>query len=167
MNTAHWHLLLNHLPVIGIVIGTLILIAGFLFRNGIIKKTALGVFVFAALFAIPAYLTGEGAEETVEKMPGVTEAAIENHEDLGKLFLIVASTLGLLSLLTFVADLGKARMTRGMYILVLLVAIITGVFVKQLGTSGGEIRHTEIRTSNPQQNTEQQNAEPAEKTDGD
>lgn len=153
MNTAHWHLILNHVPVVGIIIGVLILVAGFVLKNITIRQTALGVFVFAALFAVPAYLTGEGAEEVVEKMPGVTEAAIESHEDIGKVFLIMAITLGLLSLFTFFAGLRKVRMAAGMYILVLLVAIITGVFAKQLGTSGGEIRHTEIRSAQQQNDT--------------
>jgi hypothetical protein len=147
MNTAHWHLLLNHIPVMGVVIGALILVAGFVLKNNeTIKQTALGVFVFSALFAIPAYLTGEGAEEAVEKMPGVAEALIEKHEDLGKAFSIVTGVLGIISLLTFIADWRKNKIASGLYVMVLLLAIGTSVFAKQLGTSGGEIRHTEIRS---------------------
>jgi hypothetical protein len=57
MNTVHWHLLLNHLPIIGGIIGMGILVAGFVLKNNpIVKRTALGVFVFSAVFAIPAFL---------------------------------------------------------------------------------------------------------------
>jgi hypothetical protein len=38
-----------------------------------------------------------------------------------------------------------------MYILVFAISIVTGVLSKQLGTSGGQIRHTEISTSSQQQ----------------
>jgi hypothetical protein len=146
MNTAYWHLILNHFPVIGTIIGTLILISGFILKkNATIQQTALGVFVFSALCAIPVYLTGEGAEEVVEKMPGVTESLIENHEDLGKNFMIVISALGLLSLITFITDLFKNKIASVLYIAVLISAIGTSIMAKQVGTSGGEVRHTEIR----------------------
>ncbi|HCS20859.1 MAG TPA: hypothetical protein DIW47_09940 [Bacteroidetes bacterium] len=153
MNTAHLHLLLNHLPMIGTVMGTLILIAGFLLKNNpTIKQTALGVLIFSALTAIPANLTGEGAEELVEKLPGISETNIETHEDLGKLFLIVMLLLGSLSLLTFLASLFKTKFSSALYILVLVFSIGTSVFAKTVGTSGGEIRHSEIRSDAPGQN---------------
>lgn len=146
MNTAHWHLLLNHLPITGTIFGLLILVAGFVFKNNTgVKQTALGVFVFSALCAIPAYLTGEGTEEIVEKMPGVTETIIDTHEDLGKIFLIVIEALGVLALLTFITDRFQKKAASLLYVLVLITAIGTSVFAKWVGTSGGEIRHTEIR----------------------
>lgn len=149
MNTAHWHLLLNHLPIIGTVIGTLILLSGYLLKNqNIVKQTALGVIFFSALTAIPAYLTGEGAEEVAEKMPGVTEQFIDTHEDLGKVFLIVAMILGALALITFVSSYLKKKISSVLYIMVLVAAIGTCILAKQVGTSGGEVRHTEIRSGN-------------------
>lgn len=33
MNDAHWHLLLNHLPIIFPVIGFLIMLGGFIFKS--------------------------------------------------------------------------------------------------------------------------------------
>ncbi|HEX5111298.1 MAG TPA: hypothetical protein VFV79_00515 [Saprospiraceae bacterium] len=149
MNTAHWHMLLNHLPMVGIIIGTLVLAAGFVFKNQpAVKMTALGVFVFAALLAIPSYLTGEGAEEIAEKLPGVTEGFIENHEDLGKVFLILAECLGVLALITFVFMRMKNKLAPVLLGLVFLTAVGTSVFAKQVGTSGGQVRHTEIRNGN-------------------
>lgn len=153
MDTAHWHLLLNHLPLVGTIIGTLILIAGFLFKNNpTIKQTSLGVLIFSSLSAIPAYLTGEGAEELVEKLPGVSEMYIETHEDLGKLFLIIMLLLGGLSLVTLLASRFKTKFASALFILVLVLSIGACVFAKTVGTSGGEIRHTEIRGENPGQN---------------
>ena len=162
MNTAHWHLLLNHLPMVGIVIGTIILAGGFIFKNNpTIKATALGVFVFSALMAIPAFLTGEGAEDVAEKMPGVTNGFIENHEDLGKIFLILAESLGVLAIITFITFRLKSKLTPILFGIVLIVAIGTSVFAKQVGTSGGQVRHTEIRSGNAttmDNATEQNNA---------
>jgi len=162
MNAAHWHLLLNHLPIIGTVLGTLVLISGYLLRNNsAVKLTALGIFTFSALMAIPAYLTGEGAEELVEKMPGVNEQIIEVHEDLGKYFLIVVLILGALALVTFISNYLKSKMTAALYILVFAVSLGTCILAKQVGTNGGEVRHTEIRSGNVSQDvnaTEQNTA---------
>lgn len=151
MNTAHWHMLLNHLPMVGIIVGTLILAAGFVFKNQpAVKITALGVFVFAALMAIPSYLTGEGAEEVAEKLPGVTESFIENHEDLGKIFLILAESLGALALMTFLFLRLKSKLAPVLLGIVFITAVGTSIFAKQVGTSGGQVRHTEIRNNNAQ-----------------
>ncbi|MBL6447694.1 hypothetical protein JMN32_15355 [Fulvivirga sp. 29W222] len=149
MNAAHWHLLLNHLPIVGTVIGTLILISGYLIKNNdTIKQTALGVLFFSSLTVIPTYFTGEGAEEIVEEIPGVTEGIIEVHEGFGKIFLLIVLILGALSLATLLSALFKAKMVSLLYIMVLILSVGTCILAKQVGTSGGEIRHTEIRSGN-------------------
>jgi len=168
MNTAHWHLLLNHLPMVGIVLGTIILAGGYMFKNNpTIKATALGVFVMAALVAIPAYLTGEGAEDVAEKLPGVTEGFIENHEDLGKIFLILAEGLGVLAIFTFILHALKSKWVPILFGIVFIAGIGTSIFAKQVGTSGGQVRHTEIRNSNAplQDNTSQQDGGAAQDDD--
>lgn len=154
MNEAHWHLLLNHAPIMGTIGATGILIAGFLFKNDSVKKTALGVYIAAALVGIPAFLTGEGAEELVENLPGVTENFIETHEDLGKILFALTNTLGVLALIGFVLERMKNKMVSYIYIVVLMIGIGASIFAKQVATSGGEIRHTEIRSSAPQAGVE-------------
>src|SRR5262245_10921687 len=132
MNTAHWHLLLNHIPVTGVVLGTLVLIAGQLLKNDTVRRTALGIFVFASLMAVPAYLTGEGAEEMAEKLPGVTETAIEAHEESGKTFLILAILTGALALLAFFYGKRVNTAKQVFYGLVLVTGLATSVIAKQV-----------------------------------
>lgn len=146
MNQAHLHLLLNHLPILGVLFGLLIMASGFFLKNNSVKRTALGLFVLSGLFAIPAYLTGEGAEEVVESLPGVTENLIEAHEDLANIFLWMVGALGLFSLATFYADFKSNKMAPTLFVISFVAAIGTMVFAQQVGTSGGEIRHTEIRS---------------------
>ncbi|MEQ1588294.1 MAG: hypothetical protein ABL895_20590 [Cyclobacteriaceae bacterium] len=147
MNQAHYHLLLNHLPIIGTLIGILTLGTGFLLKSSHVKRTALVIFVFAAVCAIPAFLTGEGAEEVVEEMPGVTETVIEQHEDLAAIFIWVTSALGIVALLTLISDLRAMSLNKLLYGLTAALCIATMVLAQQVGTTGGKIRHTEIRTS--------------------
>jgi len=147
MNQAHYHLLLNHLPIIGTLIGIFTLAAGFFLKSSHVKRTALVIFVFAAGCAIPAFLTGEGAEEVIEEMPGVTEAVIEEHEDLAAIFIWLTSALGLVALLTLISDLRAMGLNKLLYGLTAVLAMATMVLAQQVGTTGGKIRHTEIRTS--------------------
>lgn len=154
MNQAHYHLLLNHLPIIGTLIGILTLAAGFLLKSSHVKRTALVLFVFAAVSAIPAFLTGEGAEEMVEEMPGVTETVIEQHEDLAAIFIWLTGALGIVALLTLISDLRAMTLNKLLYGLTAVLCIATMILAQQVGTTGGKIRHTEIRTTADQGTTQ-------------
>lgn len=145
MNQAHLHLLLNHLPVTGTLFGVIILLGGYIFRHVVIRRTALVVFVLSALFAVPAYLTGEGAEEVIEGLAGISESVIEPHEDLASVYLWVVGALGVLSLITLYLDTKKMKISSFMYFVVLLFSMISVGVSARLANTGGEIRHPEIR----------------------
>lgn len=69
MNLTHLHLLLNHLPVVGTICGAGLLAFTLSRRSNDLKRAALGLLVISALVAIPAYLTGEPAEDGVKGLP--------------------------------------------------------------------------------------------------
>ena len=167
MNQAHLHLLFNHLPILGTLFGLLVLGTGIFLKNNSVKRVALGMFVLSAITAIPAYLTGEGAEEVVESLPGVSENLIEKHDELANIFLWMVGGLGLLSLSTFYADFKSKKMAPTLYTLTLIAAIGTMIFAQQVGSSGGEIRHTEIRSSAAAVNAENPQAGGGENGDDD
>ncbi|NCT17904.1 MAG: hypothetical protein COZ75_01270 [Flavobacteriaceae bacterium CG_4_8_14_3_um_filter_34_10] len=146
MNDAHLHLAINHFPIIGLTIGILVLLFGFLFKNNTIKLTALAIFIFSAITAIIANYTGEGAEEFIENIPGIGENFIETHEEAAEVFLIFMLILGGASLITFFLTIKKMNIAIYGYILVALLAISSALASINVGTSGGEIRHTEIRS---------------------
>ena len=54
MDGAHAHLLFNHFPIIGSILSVLVLLAGFIIKNGIVKKTAMAMIVFTAVMTVPA-----------------------------------------------------------------------------------------------------------------
>lgn len=146
MNEAHLHLAVNHLPIVAVIIGTLVLLIGILLKKEQVKLTGLGIYIFSSFTAIMANATGEGAEEIAEELPGVTEALIHQHEELAESFLLLSIILGIVALGTFFLAWKKHRFSLFGYIFALLLgagAILSG---KMVGTSGGEIRHTEIRS---------------------
>lgn len=147
MNNAHFHLVVNHLPIVGILIGTLVLVAGLLIKKSEVKLSAFGIFIFSAITSVAAFYTGEGAEEIVENISGISETLIHTHEEYAESFFTITLILGVLSLVCFVAELKKFKYTNYLAILILLLAIADGVVAKYVGTSGGEIRHSEIRST--------------------
>ncbi len=146
MNDAHFHLVVNHLPIVGVLIGFLVLLAGLIMKKPQIKNTALGIFIFSALTAIAAFLTGEGAEEIVENLPGISETLIHKHEDYAELFLTMMLILGGVSLITLFLQYKKLPFSKYGFVLILLFSMVTMGIAKYVGTSGGEITHIEIRS---------------------
>jgi len=145
MNDAHLHLVFNHFPIIVPIVGMLILMVGFFTDSNVVKKTAFGVFILGAILTFPAMYTGEGAEEIAEKLPGVTDQLIHQHEENAETFAIVSYILGLISLLGFWANYKQKSFANWVAISIIVLGTVGLYLGKVTGTSGGEIRHTEIR----------------------
>jgi hypothetical protein len=91
-------------------------------------------------------MTGEGAEEIVEEL-GISHDIIHEHEEVAETFMKVLYGLGILSILGLVATIKKHAKATVVSYIVLVLAIGSAVLSKSVGTSGGEIRHTEIRST--------------------
>ncbi len=145
MNDAHFHLVVTHLPIVGVLIGFLVLLSGYIIKKPQVKTTALGIFIFSALTAIAAFYTGEGAEEIVENLSGISETLIHEHEEYAELFFTMMLILGGTSLATLFLQYKKFPFVKYGFVLVLLISMSCIVISKYVGTSGGEITHIEIR----------------------
>ncbi len=145
MTEAHYHLVVNHFPIIGTILGLGILAAGIFSKNAVVKNVAYVVFIVAAVFAALSMTTGEGAEEVVEDMPGIGKQIIHEHEEIAEKLALVLYILGAVSLLGLYTNFKNHSKAKLVSFVALAVAL-AGVFLaQQVGTSGGEIRHTEIR----------------------
>ncbi len=145
MNDAHLHMVVNHFPIIGIILGFGVLIAGIVFKNDSVKNTAYSLFIVGAIFAAISMATGEGAEEMVEDMPSVGKQIIHEHEEMAEKLAIVLYLLGVVSIAGLYTNIKKHSQAKLVSFLALTIAAV-GIFLgKQTGTTGGEVRHTEIR----------------------
>ena len=158
MNDAHLHMVVNHFPIIGTILGLGILITGIILKNNSVKNTAYFLFIVAAVFAAFSMGTGEGAEELVEDMPSVGKKIIHEHEEMAEKLALVLYVLGVVSLGgLFMNFKNHSKATLVSYAAV-VVAVVGVFFAQQTGTTGGEIRHTEIRTNATQSSGAEQNA---------
>lgn len=144
MNPAHWHLVLNHFPIIGTFIGTLTLLAGLLLKGDAIKKTGLVILLFAAIFAFPVHETGEEAEEIVEEIAGISHELIHEHEEIAEPFNLFAIAIILLGGTSLVMLQRKPALGNKLVIATLLLGIFTSYWAFRVGQSGGKIMHQDI-----------------------
>lgn len=147
MNDAHLHLVVNHFPIIGPIFGLGILIAGMIFRNSSLKNTAYILFIISAIFAAMSMATGEGAEEITEKLPEVTKQVIHEHEEMAEKLAIILYILGVLSIEGIYLNLKKHSNAKIISFIALAIAVLSILVAIETGTSGGEVRHTEIRSA--------------------
>ncbi len=150
MNDAHLHMVVNHFPIIGSIFGLGILITGMILKNNSIKNTAYVLFIVAAIFAAFSIGTGEGAEEMVEDMPNIGKRIIHEHEEIAEKLALVLYLLAAISLTGLIMNIKNYSKAKLISYVAIVVATVAVVLSTQVGTSGGEIRHTEIRddTSN-------------------
>ncbi len=146
MNDAHLHLLVNHFPIVGTILGLGVLMAGMISKKDAVKNTANYLFIVGALFALASIATGDGAAELVEDMPNVGHKIIHEHEEMAENFAVVMYILGLCSLLGIYFNHKNHVKAKLVTSITLIIAVVAVVFSTLVGTSGGEIRHTEIRT---------------------
>jgi uncharacterized membrane protein len=145
MSVVHLHLLLTHVPVLGVLFGTLLLLIGVFRRNDTLRRTALVVFLATGVAAGATYLTGEPAEDAVEHLPGVTEPIIERHEDAALVATLGAAALAVVSLVGLIRYRKGKTITTGFVTIALLAGIAVSAAMAWTANLGGQIRHTEIR----------------------
>lgn len=143
MDATHVHLLLNHFPIIGTLIGAAVMLWGMIRHDKTIRAVAAVIVMAMAVMAIPVYLTGEPAEERVEHVSGVSEAMIEEHQEAAELAIVVMAVAGLSSLLALLLQYRS-----GSKIPFAIAFVLTlGAFAAMAwaGYNGGQIRHSELR----------------------
>ena len=146
MNFSHLHLLLNHFPIIGTIVGLGLFLVSLVGKNGDLRRASLIIFAAMALVAIPTFFTGTGAQGAIRKTPGVSEALIERHQGSAMLALLFMEITGALSLVELWKSQGSSRQSGWNWTLsaVLLFSIVTSGLMMRVGNTGGDIRHPEI-----------------------
>ena len=144
MDQTHLHLLITHLPIFGALLGALVLAFGLWKTSSTTITAAYGVLVLAAIGAGVAYLTGEGAAQTVEHLPGVLESRIERHEDFAVYALANLLTMSVVALAGLVLNARQAAISNSVAKLTLLLALVSFGLASYTGYLGGQIRHTEL-----------------------
>lgn len=144
MDSTRIHLFITHLPVFGLFLGFFALVFGLLRNDKGVKIVSLAIIIVANAGGLIAFQTGESAEETVESISGVTEDAVEVHEESAELTNMFFVGLGVLSLVSLYLEAASKLFAKQMLLIILALTALTFYFVARTASLGGKIRHTEI-----------------------
>ena len=143
-NSAHLHLILNHVPIIGLAFATLLLLYSLVRKSTEIARASFMMYVLVALATIAVYLSGHGAHEIIENLPDVSKPMIEMHEDAALVSLTAMLIVGLAALAALIFVRSKP-ISRKLAMLVLALSVLAGASVVYTGSLGGKIHHPELR----------------------
>jgi uncharacterized membrane protein len=147
MNLAHLHLLLNHFPIIGTIVGLGLFLVSLFGKNDDLKRAGLIIFAVMALLSLPTFFSGVGAQGAIQDLPGVSGDLISRHEGAAMLAILFMEITGALSLVGLWQARKFSRPARWNVIAVLLFSLVTVGLMARVGTTGGDIRHPEILTA--------------------
>src|SRR5712691_5251134 len=145
MDFPHLHLLLNHFPIIGTMIGAGLFLISFLVRAEDVRRSSLIVFVVMALLTIPAFMTGVGAQEKMVADTTVSNALIQRHEGAAELAVWFMEITGALAVVALWQTRRPAP-SRSITAAILVFSFVTVALMARTGNTGGEIRHLEVRS---------------------
>ncbi len=145
-SSAQIHLAVNHLTVFGALLASVLLVLGMAVQRSHIRDVGLALMIFAAVAALPAYFSGEGAEEIVEDRPGVSEALIEGHEEAAEQALAIVLIAGFVAAAALLAvRLRRDREARVLLAIALVSSLAATGSMARVAHLGGQIRHDELR----------------------
>jgi len=144
MSAAHMHLILAHIPVVGLFLSTLLLAYAWWRRDTGARKIALAGLTFSGLMALPVFFTGEGAEEAVEKLAGISKTLIERHEVAARIAAVLSALVGAGAALSWFWEWRRGSSPRALRGAVALSALVAFGAIGWTANLGGQINHPEI-----------------------
>ena len=112
LNPAHYHLLLNHVPVLGSFFLALLLIIGLMRRSRELTRVALVLTLLLPLATYVVTLTGDKAEHYLEDEAWFDEDLAHEHEERGEAALIASGVAGFLALVALWVSRKGAELNR-------------------------------------------------------
>ncbi len=144
MNAAHFHLVINHFPVVLVLASAAIGIHGLLRKSKEVQNIALSLSVVASLAALATYFSGEPAADFLENAAIVNDTHIEEHEEAADKAVIVTTVSGLAAAAAFFLASRKSPMANRAYIAATGLTIASSAILGWTGAKGGVIRHPEV-----------------------
>lgn len=145
MDAAHLHLILNHLPVLGTLFGTLLLVAALALKKPDLRVAALVTLVLAGGSSWPAFATGHEAEEIVEHQANVSHAAIELHEEAAEWANRAALVMAVLALAALVSGARRPTTAGALAVVTLVAGVLVTAMMARTAFLGGAVAHPELR----------------------
>ena len=143
MTAIQIHLLLNHVPVFGTLLGLIILAVGILSKNDTVNKVAFYILTGTAILVVHVYFSGDNAEESL-KQYGIGREQIKPHDQSSKLASVAVLFTGILSGASLLKTSKGKSSARAFSVATLLTGLVAAGLIIYTARLGGQIRHPEI-----------------------
>ena len=142
------HVVLNHLPIYGTILGSLALAISLILRSRAAQITALIITLLAGASAYPVLVTGQRAYKAIRNMADDTGAeALDEHMDRAEKTIGAFYVLTVLALAGLLVPIKWPKTSFPLVGVTLAVALICSVLAVYIAQAGGQVRHPEFRPS--------------------
>ena len=142
------HVVLNHLPIYGTILGALALALSLILRSRAAQITTLILTLIAGASAYPVFITGQRAYKTIRGQSDDAGAAwLDEHMDRAEKTIGAFYFLAALALAGLLVPIKWPKTGLPLTAVTLAVAVICAGIAIYIAQAGGPIRHPEFRTS--------------------
>jgi FtsH-binding integral membrane protein len=142
------HVMLNHLPIYGTMLGALGLAISLALRSRAAQITALVITLIAGVSAYPVLVTGQRAYKTIRNVADDAGAdALDEHMDRAEKTIGAFYFLAVLALAGLLVPIKWPKAGLPLAAATLAVAVICSGIAVYIAQAGGQVRHAEFRPS--------------------
>jgi hypothetical protein len=147
---AYRHMLLNHIPVLGLIMAFVVLATGLVMRQTALLLTGLVLVALTAGTSLPVATYGDAAyPEIFDSLDGHGRGWLDYHAELAETWLPLLYANAALAVIAILVVAVRPSL---MYWVSLMIAALTlGSIVGAsiIASAGGKIQHPEFRLSDP------------------
>jgi glucan phosphoethanolaminetransferase (alkaline phosphatase superfamily) len=142
------HVVLNHLPIYGTILGALALAVSLVLRSRAAQITALVITLIAGASAYPVFVTGQRAYKTIRSISDDAGAeALDEHMDRAEKTIGAFYFLAALAIAGLIMPIKWPKSAVPLAALTLTMAILCFGIAVYIAQAGGQVRHAEFRPS--------------------
>jgi hypothetical protein len=140
------HVVLNHLPIYGTILGALALVISLVLRSRTAQITALIITLIASASAYPVLVSGQRAYKVIRNASDdAGQEALDEHMDRAEKTIIAFYLLALLSLAGLLVPIKWPSAGVPLTAITLLLALFCFGLSIYIAQAGGQVRHSEFR----------------------
>jgi hypothetical protein len=142
------HVVLNHLPIYGTMLGAFALAISLILRSRTAQITALTLTLIAGVSAYPVFVTGERAYKAIRSLTDDAGADwLDEHMDRAEKTVSAFYLLALVALAGLLLPIKWPKFGMPLAALTLAAAILCSGIAIYIAQPGGRVRHPEFRPS--------------------